>query len=191
MLFTICILLAGSIGIMTVNASPSPEDIKEIDDDNKQADKDSQDVQSEEHIGEKMITPVSDKDKDIAPQADECDKPNSKACKTSQQDNNDASDEEVAKKNAKDGGDLTVILKLKYSLTGKFYKKVHVDIGKYFSKFYDLSSKPTQIKVKHLNVPEGKTFKVSFNNYGTDEGEQWYMRNSVCKCPETRSIRVP
>lgn len=213
-MFVIAILFMGTIGKMTVNAAElekesndGKEDIQKDDTESKQAEKDSgqenketNEQQPSEDIKPEIVVSFPDKDENKpsteteteTEHVDECDKPHSKACKESQQDNNDMSDEEVAKKDAKDGGDLTVILKLKYSsLDGKWFKKVHLDIGKYFSKFYDLSGKPSQIKLKHLDVPEGRTFKVSLNNYGTDDGEQWNMRNSVCKCPETVSIKVP
>lgn len=122
---------------------------------------------------------------------DECDDPDSEACRVSRQDNNDMSDQELAEKNMKDGGDLTIILKLKYPLAGKWYKNVNIEVGKYFEKKYDLSKQPSKITIKHLKIPEGKTFKVSLNNYGSDDGETYNMRNSVCKCPEKISIRVP
>ena len=95
-------------------------------------------------------------------------------------------------KDKKVGNDLTIILKLKYSnLPAKYFKKVEISVGKYFGKFYNLSDKPGKVTIKHLKIPEGRVFNVHINNYLTDEGEQVRMHNSVCKCPETKSIRVP
>ena len=112
--------------------------------------------------------------------------------KAAKEDAESLPDEEVAKQDKKDGNDLTVILKLKYgNLEGKWYSKVSIEVGKYFDKFYDLSKKPSKVTIKHLQIPEGRSFKVYVNNYKTDDGNQVNMHNSVCHCPETASIRVP
>lgn len=122
---------------------------------------------------------------------DKCDSACEKE-KAAKEDAESLPDEEVAKQDKKDGNDLTVILKLKYgNLEGKWYSKVSIEVGKYFDKFYDLSKKPSKVTIKHLQIPEGRSFKVYVNNYKTDDGNQVNMHNSVCHCPETASIRVP
>lgn len=156
------------------------------------ADTTSKEIKNAIHDGKEIGKDAADILNDEFKDKDECDNPKSEACKVSREDNNDAPDEVVAERNAKNGNDLTVILKLTYGkLDAKWYKKVSIEVGKYFDKFYDLSKKPGKVTIKHLEIPEGKSFKVYVNNYKTDDGNQVNMHNSQCKCPETASIRVP
>jgi hypothetical protein len=59
------------------------------------------------------------------------------------------------------------------------------------NKYFDLSDKPNQIKVKHLDIDVGQKFQVHLNNPGTDDGEQASGINHKDKKPEVISIKVP
>lgn len=171
------------LGVASTMLRAHASGLDKVVNDKSKSDEPKEDKQSNDE--EKQVK-NDDEDKD------ECDNPKSEACKESREDNNDAPDEVVAERNAKNGNDLTVILKLTYGkLDAKWYKKVSIEVGKYFDKFYDLSKKPGKVTIKHLEIPEGKSFKVYVNNYKTDDGNQVNMHNSQCKCPETASIRVP
>ena len=96
----------------------------------------------------------------------------------------------------KNKGDLTVIVKLKYSKVidsnPQLYKKVRLTIGddEYY-KYHDLSDKPDSIKVKNLDIDVGEKFQVHLNNPRTDDGEQAKGVNHKDKKPEVISIKVP
>ena len=96
---------------------------------------------------------------------------------------------------SKSKGDLTVIVKLKYSKTAldlpQNYKKVRLTIDAEHNKYYDLSDHPSQIKVKHLDIGVGEKFEIHLNNPKTDDGEQAKGINSKQNRPELVSIKVP
>jgi len=82
----------------------------------------------------------------------------------------------------KNKGDLTVIVKLKYTIIDskpQLYKKVRLTIGDgEYSKFPNLSDKSDQIKVKHLDIEVGQKFEIHVNNPNTDDGEQASVNKS-------------
>ena len=71
----------------------------------------------------------------------------------------------LSKKKDKDNGDLTIVLKLKYSKLAdshpEYYDKVRLTIGKYFNEYFNLKKMkfPSSIEVTGLKIPEGQSLK--------------------------------